>query len=244
MSGAAGEAGKGGAMRPLTGGHPAGLTGATIILHPLSADRARNVARLRKRRGAMCGEYRWTVPAPGGERDGRGFYFESGRGGLAIASHGAGFDLRVADANDHLRGSRLSCINGYYADEFQDMTIRPYVVALPHGRGFLAAYGEGPGMWGSVGFSIYDTAEDAARAAHTDAEHAAEREREYREEEEERLRAEEEEAARLAEEEDAAEGVDDGHPCTLEHGVCPCARGVDGCECHAMIVSLAGEGVA
>jgi len=141
-----------------------------ITLHDFSRPLA-----ARKAARKYCGPYTWTVPALDTKAEGRGFYFDR-HGGIGDAT----FYLRIAPANDFLRGRRIAHINGYFADEYQDSTIYPYVASLPHGRGFLAAYGEGPGMWGTVDRRIYDTAEDAAYAAHSAAEHAAEKEREYR----------------------------------------------------------------
>ena len=129
----------------------------------------------RKAARKYCGPYTWTVPALNAKASGRGFYFDR-HGGIGDAT----FCLRIAPANDFLRGRRIARINGYFADDYQDSTIYPYVVSLPHGRGFMPAYGEGPGMWGTVEYDFFDTAEDAAIAAHDRAERAAEREREFR----------------------------------------------------------------
>jgi hypothetical protein len=137
-----------------------------------------------------CGPYRRVVPSlVSGRRtekqNGTGFYFD--RHGQMNSADSA-FRLRVYDALPQGHGM----VTGYYADEFGDTIIRPYVLALPHGRGFLAAYGEGAGMWGSVEFNIYDSLEEAGYVAHSLAENAAERERDYRENEQ--LEEEEENA--------------------------------------------------
>jgi hypothetical protein len=136
------------------------------------------------------GPYVWIVPALDSKSEGRGFYFDRS-GNIGDAT----FSLRISEANDALRGTRLAQTTGYYADEDGDSTIVPYVVALPHGRGFWPAYGEGPGMWGAVDYDTYETAEEAARAAHALAERAAEREREFREEEQAKWDAAEAEEA-------------------------------------------------
>lgn len=139
------------------------------------------------------GPYYINPSKPGGSR---GFYTASK--GLACASHGALFDLRLEDANDHLGESRLRFTTGYYCDEFQDSTLQPIVARLPRGRGFLAGWTMGRGMCATLELDVYAAAEDAARAAHSAAEYAAEQEREYQERESERIEAEEQ-AARDAE---------------------------------------------
>ena len=141
-----------------------------ITLHDFSRPLA-----ARKAARKHCGPYMWTVPALNAKASGRTFYFDR-HGGIGDAT----FCLRIAPANDFLRGRRIARINGYFADDCQDSTIYPYVVSLSHGRGFMPAYGEGPGMWGAVDYNIFDNAEDAAIAAHSAAERAAEREREFR----------------------------------------------------------------
>jgi hypothetical protein len=132
------------------------------------------------------GPYVWIVPALNGAGDTRGFYFASDRhrtGYLAMDRAGASLDLRIMDANDALpTHSRQRNVTGYYVDDHGDTIIRPYVVRLPHGRGFFAAWGEGAGMWGAFSTTIYAGADEAAYAAHSCAEHAADREREFRDE--------------------------------------------------------------
>ena len=141
-------------------------------------------ARMEARR--HVGPYVWIVPALNRKSEGRGFYFDKS------ANIGdATFSLRITEANEHLRGTRQARTTGYYADEDGDSTIIPYVVALPHGRGFWPAYGEGASMWGAVDYDTYATPEEAARAAHDAAERAADREREFRAEERAKWDAEE-----------------------------------------------------
>ena len=133
------------------------LAGTTIFLHDFTRSlRQRLADRLH------CGPYRWTVPAVTPRAKGRGFYFAS-RAALAMGSFAG---LRIEQA---------SCdrVRGYFADDEGEMIVRPYVIRLPHRRGFLAAAGEGQGMWGSVEYDVYDDQRDADRAAHQLAEHLA-----------------------------------------------------------------------
>lgn len=193
---------------------PAGRwEGQTIVMH----NYRRPLAKRRDDRRHV-GPYMWAVPKLGAERKGRGFYFAN-TAELAIGD--ATFSLRIHEANDFLRGTWLARTSGYYAaPEYQDDAIIPYVVRLPNGRGFWPAYGEGRGMWGAVDYDTYETAEEAARAAHQLAEDAAVREQEHREEQD-RLEAE-------------AEGEDDDAAgCTIEHGEAPC--GLDRCVCMEAI---------
>ena len=135
-----------------------------------------------------CGPYRWTPARPG---SGRSFY-QFGKGGLRMDPAGSSFALRLEWANDLLpRGSRLGLINGYFCDEFQDCTMIPIVARLPRSRGFLAGWTMGAGMLASLDATIWETAEDAARAAHDEAERSAESEREYQERERAEFEAEE-----------------------------------------------------
>ena len=123
----------------------------------------------------FTGPYKWRpTNAP---CEGRGFYQASS--GLRMDPRGSTFDLRLEDANDHLRGARLAMINGYYCDDFQSDTLQPIIARLPHGRGFLAGWTMGAGMCASLETYVWESAEEAARAAHDEAERAAEREREY-----------------------------------------------------------------
>ncbi len=119
------------------------------------------------------GPYRWRPAKPG---TGRGFYQASG--GLYMDRHGSPLYLRIEEANDHLRGSRLSQTTGYYADPFGDGdTLQPIIARLPHGRGFLAGWTMGRGMCAALGGHIWSDPEEAARAAHDMADRDAERER-------------------------------------------------------------------
>lgn len=137
-----------------------------------------------------CGPYRWTPAKPGA---GRGFY-QASTGGLRMDPAGSSFSLRLEWANDILpAGSRLRFVNGYFCDEFEDCTMVPIVARLPRSRGFLAGWTMGAGMCASLDATIWETAEEAASAAHDEAERAAEREREYQERERERFEAEERE---------------------------------------------------
>lgn len=128
----------------------------------------------------VVGPYRWTPAKPGGTR---GFYQASDERNSGsfhpiaptkMDAYGSAFDLRLSYAETHLpRESRLRGIRGYYADSFQDDTLTPIVASLPHGRGFLAGWTMGPGMCGAIDLDTYDSAEDAARAAHEMAERDA-----------------------------------------------------------------------
>lgn len=112
-------------------------------------------------RGALAGQFK----AAGG--------YDTGRGEIA---EGAGFRLRIEDANDSLRGSRLAQTFGYYCDSegFGD-TLQPVICRLPGGRGFLAGFTMGAGMAATLEIdTVWDDAEDAARRAHDFAERAAE----------------------------------------------------------------------
>lgn len=116
----------------------------------------------------VAGPYRWEPSEPG---KGRGFYQAS----HALECGDSTFRLRLEWANDHLRGSRLSFINGYYCDNTD--TLQPIIARLPHGRGFLAGWTMGQGMCASLDGYIYLSEEDAARAAHSTAEFTADENR-------------------------------------------------------------------
>jgi hypothetical protein len=121
------------------------------------------------------GPYYFEPAKPG---TGRGFY-QASRG---LACGDGTFSLRLEWANDHLSGSRLSNIDGYFCDPDGDGdTLKPIVARLPHGRGFLAGWTMGNGMAASMDATIWETIEDAARAAHDLADHDAENERDYQE---------------------------------------------------------------
>lgn len=133
-----------------------------IIIHNMDRPVTQRVNSRR-----VVGSYRWRPSAPGA---GRGFY--TGDDGQCGDST---FRLRITDANDHIRNDTI----GYYCDEFGDQTLKPIVLALPHGRGWLAGWTMGPNMCASMAPDIHDTPECAARAAHSMAESDAEAEREY-----------------------------------------------------------------
>lgn len=143
---------------------------------------------IRERHNKSTGPYYWTLDGNG---PGNAVGFYSGRTDASMDGHGSFFALRIELANDHLGSSRLSHTSGYYYNEFGD-TYVPIIARLPHGRGFLAGATMGAGMAGFLSRSIWETAEDAARAAHGEAERAAEEQREYEERENERIEAEEE----------------------------------------------------
>jgi hypothetical protein len=127
----------------------------------------------------VVGPYHWTPRDPA-KSGGFGFYCASK--GLAMDAHGSICDLRLEWANDLLpSGSRLAFTNGYYYDRYQDTTLAPIVARLPHNRGFLAGWTMGQSMCAGLSTVIHETAEEAARAAHSEAECAAERQREFEE---------------------------------------------------------------
>ncbi len=134
-------------------------------------DYARPLAERAKAR-KTCGPYTWAPAKPG---NGRGFYQSSK--GLYMDRHGSSLDLRLEEANDHLRGTRLAFTTGYYCDEFGDDTLQPIVARLPSRRGFLAGWTMGRGMCASLDSHIWETIEDAARAAHDEAAYWAEENR-------------------------------------------------------------------
>lgn len=135
--------------------------------------------------------------APRKVGSGIGFYMGSDG---QMAKHGAGIRLRIEEANDHLRGSRLSHVNGYYCDDFESDTLQPIIARLPKGRGFLAGWTMGEGMCASLDSHIWPDEAEAARAAHGEAERDAERQRDCQAEETEKAEQEERADAREAEE--------------------------------------------
>lgn len=107
----------------------------------------------------VCGPYQWTPSEPG---KGRGFYQSSK--GLRMGD--STFKLRLESANDSLSG-RLSMIDGYFTDEdCSSDTLKPIIARLNHNRGFLAGWTMGKGMCASLDADVYETAEEAAMAAH------------------------------------------------------------------------------
>jgi hypothetical protein len=120
-----------------------------------------------------CGPYKWSPSKP---MTGRGFYMAQSGGQMDAA--GSTIDLRIEPANDHLIGSRLARINGYFCDAYGDETMQPIIARLPHSRGFLAGWTMGAGMCGALESTVWVEPEDAARAAHDMVERDAERERE------------------------------------------------------------------
>jgi len=68
---------------------------------------------------------------------------------------------------------------GWFCDQYQDDTIRGFVMRLPHDRGFIAGWTMGEGMISEIETYIYANEENAAYAADSMAEYAAERQREY-----------------------------------------------------------------
>lgn len=139
----------------------------------------------RKAARRYVGPYRWRPAAPG---TGCGFY-SSSRDMLQVDARGSSFQLRLEDANDHLRDSRLRFVTGYHGDSYGDFVLHPIIARLPRRRGFLAGYSAGPGMCAALSATIHETARDAALAAHDEAERWAERNREIEFEEDDETAA-------------------------------------------------------
>lgn len=74
---------------------------------------------------------------------------------------------------------------GWCSDAFCDDTIRGFVMALPHGRGFLAGWSMGEGMASEVSYEIHETEQRAAYRADQMAERVADEERAASEDEDE-----------------------------------------------------------
>lgn len=144
-----------------------------IVLHNYAAP-------LASRKRTFTGPYRWK---PATKSEGRGFYCQHDTREIRCADHGAGFDLRLESANEHLSSySRLRHIDGYFCDnDGCGDTLQPIIARLPRGRGFLAGWTMGAGMCASIDFTIYEDATDAAMAAHDMAESDAEKQREANE---------------------------------------------------------------
>lgn len=131
--------------------------------------------RLAKAKDRFAGPY-YHAPKPvAGAHPGKGFYLgDQGAPGLRWSWC------------DEVEGVRIDH-TGWHTDEFGiSDTIRGLVFRLPHGRGFLAGWSMGEGMASAVDGYVWESEQDAARAADSMAESAAERQREY----EERERAE------------------------------------------------------
>lgn len=128
-----------------------------------------------------AGPYTWT-PVQRATRDGRntrcegrGFYQSSD--GLWMDERGSSFSLRLDYANTHHPINTRH--TGTYAHSWGDDEFTAIVARLPHGRGFLAGYTLGRGMCASLSGEIFDTIEDAARAAYDEAERACEADAEF-----------------------------------------------------------------
>lgn len=134
-------------------------------------------ARIAERRKPACTGPYYHAPKPDSAGRGAGFYLDSdGMPGLRW------------QWCDEINGTNIRH-EGWYADEFQDTTIRGIVFTLPKNRGFLAGWSMGAGMASGIEPDVYDSIEDAAHAADSIAENVAEREREYQERENARTRA-------------------------------------------------------
>jgi hypothetical protein len=94
-------------------------------------------------------------------------------------NEGSAVRLRTNLASEFLPRGYNRGATGYYCDEFQQETMVPIVARLPRSRGFLAGWTMGKGMATNFEMDIYDTAEEAAQAAHGVAEYAAAEEQRY-----------------------------------------------------------------
>jgi hypothetical protein len=133
--------------------------------------------RLASAKNPSTGGY-YHAPTPN-KNIGQGFYLDSdGMMGLRWQ-----WCDDVCKAIDH---------TGWYSDEHSDSEkIRGLVMRLPRSRGFLPGWSMGEGMASEVDSTIYDTEEDAARAADSMAERAAERQRDFEAEERAKMEADE-----------------------------------------------------
>lgn len=131
----------------------------THIIHNLTMPLSRRV-ELRR----TCGPYYGTPSYTGIDKT-RFFYLDS--------DFMPALRWQWADEIVNLRHT------GWYCDEFQDQTIRGFVMRLPHDRGFLAGWSMGESMASEIELDIYPDEHSAAYAADSLAECAAERQREY-----------------------------------------------------------------
>jgi hypothetical protein len=116
-------------------------------------------ARIDRMRHPVTGGY-YHAPAPN-DRAGRGCYHESqGWPGLRWEAVG----------------------RTYRPDNWSGAELQGVVFRLPHGRGFLAGYSAGSGMYAGFDRDIYADESDASRAAESLAEDIAQREAEYQSE--------------------------------------------------------------
>ncbi len=140
-----------------------------ITLHDFSKPLSQ---RIRKH----TGPYKWRPAAPG---KGRGFYtqYDKSTSDPSCAQHGAGFNLRIEPAQDHVSG-RMSYTTGFGGSDLSE-TYKPIVFRLPRSRGFLAGWTLGAGMASTLEPEIYDCIQDAAMAAYSCAQSAAEDEIDY-----------------------------------------------------------------
>lgn len=137
----------------------------------------------------LCTAYSKTIVPilPGRPADGWSFYLDS--------DFAPGLRWQYADEVAKIRHK------GWFCDEHGDQTIRGIVLALPHGRGWLAGWTMGEEMSSCVERGIYDDQEEAGQIADECARIAAEREQEFQAEESARLEAEALEAETLVEQE-------------------------------------------
>jgi len=142
---------------------------------------------IKARHAGPCGPYTFArQPLRGAGDRCKGFTGYLSSDGSEV-NEGTMVRLRVEKASDiiSLRHS------GWYCDEECHGIMYGVVAILPRSRGFLAGWSLGEGMATSFDGFVWDTIEDAARAADEEARVAADREREFQVEENRRLDAEE-----------------------------------------------------
>lgn len=130
------------------------------------------VERARKRR--FCGPRRFT-PATAGRP--LSFYMRDDHA-MAMERFGCAISLRLYKANAFLKTHDKRLRNKYPCDFYGDLFAEPIIAMLPRGNGYLAGWSLGGNMVSQLDRTIYDTAEEAAAAAHEEASYCAQRERE------------------------------------------------------------------
>lgn len=128
----------------------------------------RDYARpIRERHKGSCGPYQWCPTSAG---TGRGYYASRDDG--TPDRTGAGFDLRPVRTFDP--------ITWWYGGGETTDPFYPVVLRLPRSRGFLAGWTMGKGMCATIEPDIYETEEEAIRAAEHEANRMAEQEADER----------------------------------------------------------------
>lgn len=109
----------------------------------------------------VTGPY-YHAPRPLGPHAGKGFYLND--------STSPDFRWEWCDG---VPGANIGH-TGWFLDDFYEEKVRGLVVRLPHGKGFLAGWSMGEGMASAIGYTIYESAVDAAYNADRDARSVAE----------------------------------------------------------------------